>query len=341
MKIGYARVSTKHQRESLDHQIALLKKSGCAEIFSEIISGANSKRPELTKLLNHIKSGNTLVITSIDRLGRSLIDLINIIGDLKEKSVIFQTLKEQMDTSTPTGMLMFNMMGSIAEFERTLINRRVYDGVQRAKEQGKFQGRRHSVDEKIRKDYVKMVNSGDYPISYVSKMAKASLFDIYRLNVAMTALLEQPDKIANIKRNLKIGMHISYFSVRQNKLVDAVIEEIQRTNVYVRDKRDGQKWGVPFYALNLSNVNTDIHTKQPQEKYDRNQFHVGEHISFLGKNEIETYGIITQLNPKTASIVTRDKSRWRVSYSHLFKIVDGYGTEMTPRQMIDVTVIPK
>jgi DNA invertase Pin-like site-specific DNA recombinase len=179
MKIGYARVSTKHQREYLDHQITLLKQAGCTEIFSEIISGANAKRPELTRLLGHIKSGNTLVITSIDRLGRSLIDLIHIISNLKEISVTFQTLKEQMDTSTPTGMLMFNMMGSIAEFERTLINRRIYDGVQRAKEQGKFKGRRHSVDEKIRKEYVKMMNSGDYPISYVSKMAKVSRQTLY------------------------------------------------------------------------------------------------------------------------------------------------------------------
>lgn len=84
-----------------------------------------------------------------------------------------------MDTSTPTGMLMFNMMGSIAEFERTLINRRIYEGVQRAKEQGKFKGRRHSVEEKIRKEYVKMMNSGDYPVSYVSKMAKVSRQTLY------------------------------------------------------------------------------------------------------------------------------------------------------------------
>lgn len=179
MKIGYARVSTKHQRESLDQQIVILRTAGCTEIFSEIMSGANAKRPELTKLLEHIKSGNTLVITSIDRLGRSLKDLIDIIANLKNRSIIFQTLKEKMDTSTPTGMLMFNMMGSIAEFERTLINRRIYDGVQRAKEQGKFKGRRHSVDEKIRKDYVKMMNSGDYPTSYVSKMAKVSRQTLY------------------------------------------------------------------------------------------------------------------------------------------------------------------
>lgn len=174
----------------------------------------------------------------------------------------------------------------------------------------------------------------------MSELEQASLFDIYRLKVAMSAFLEQPEKIRALKQQLRVGMHISYFSFKSNKLVDAVIEEIQRTNVYVKDKHDGQKWGVPFYALNLGNVNTDIDKKQTQEKFDLNQFQVGEHISFIGKNDEETNGIITQLNPKTASIITRDGSRWRVSYSHLFKIVDAYGTETSPRQMVDAKLIP-
>ena len=134
MKIGYARVSTKHQRESLDQQIDLLRQAGCKKVYSEVISGVSSKRPELTKLLSEIQTGDILVITAVDRLGRSLKDLIGIISDLKERSIYFQSLKEQMDTGIDTGMLMFNMMGSIAEFERSLINRRIYEGVKRAKE---------------------------------------------------------------------------------------------------------------------------------------------------------------------------------------------------------------
>ena len=141
MKIGYARVSTKHQRESLDQQIDLLRQAGCKKVYSEVISGVSSKRPELTKLLSEIQTGDILVITAVDRLGRSLKDLIGIISDLKERSIYFQSLKEQMDTGTDTGMLMFNMMGSIAEFERSLINRRIYEGVKRAKELGKYKGR--------------------------------------------------------------------------------------------------------------------------------------------------------------------------------------------------------
>lgn len=183
MKIAYARVSTKHQRESLDQQIALLKEAGCKKVYSEIISGVSSKRPELTKLLNEIQTGDTLVITAVDRLGRSLKDLIGIISDLKERSIYFQSLKEQMDTATDTGMLMFNMMGSIAEFERNLINRRIYDGVKRAKELGKYKGRVHSADKTIRREYVQMLKSGKYSVSYLAKMAKVSRQTLYNWQV--------------------------------------------------------------------------------------------------------------------------------------------------------------
>lgn len=186
MKFGYARVSTKHQRESLDAQIVKLNDNGCDEVYSEIISGSSAKRPKLTKLLEALKSGDTLVITSIDRLGRSLKDLIHIISILKEQNVSFQSLKEQMDTGTDSGMLMFNMMGSIAEFERSLINRRIYEGVKRAKDLGKYKGRTYSTEKSIRQEYVKMMTSSDYSISYIAKMAKVSRQTLYnwRLDLA-------------------------------------------------------------------------------------------------------------------------------------------------------------
>jgi DNA invertase Pin-like site-specific DNA recombinase len=185
MKIGYARVSTKHQCESLDQQIVILKKAGCEEVYSEVISGAKSKRKELTLVLQKLKDKDTLTITSIDRLGRSLKDLISIITNLKERNIKFQSLKEQMDTSTDSGMLMFNMMGSIAEFERTLINRRIYDGVQRAKEQGKYKGKAYSVDQDIRKEYVDMLASGKYTASYIARMAKISRQTLYNWKTAL------------------------------------------------------------------------------------------------------------------------------------------------------------
>jgi DNA invertase Pin-like site-specific DNA recombinase len=94
-------------------------------------------------------------------------------------------LKEQMDTSTDSGMLMFNMMGSIAEFERKLINRRIYDGVQRAKEQGKYKGKAYSVDQDIRKEYIDMLASGKYTASYIARMAKISRQTLYNWKAAL------------------------------------------------------------------------------------------------------------------------------------------------------------
>ena len=185
MKIGYARVSTKHQCASLDQQILQLQKFGCEKVYSEVVSGAKSKRQELTKVLNQLKADDTLVIATLDRLGRSLKDLIAIIADLKERSVGFHCLKDQMDTNTDSGMLMFNMMGSIADFERKLINRRVYEGVKRAKALGKYKGKTYSAEESIRKEYVDMMNNGKYTVGYLAKMAKVSRQTLYNWKVAL------------------------------------------------------------------------------------------------------------------------------------------------------------
>ena len=187
MNIGYARVSTKHQCESLDQQIALLKKAGCEAVYSEVVSGAKSKRKELTSVLQKLKANNTLVIAAIDRLGRSLKELIEIVASLQERNIKFTSLKEQMDTSTDSGMLMFNMMGSIAEFERKLINRRIYDGVQRAKAQGKYKGKSYSVDSDIRKEYVDMLESGKYTAAYIARMAKVSRQTLYNWKAGLAS----------------------------------------------------------------------------------------------------------------------------------------------------------
>ncbi len=108
-------------------------------------------------------------------------------------------------------------------------------------------------------------------------------------------------------------------------------------SVYASDKSNGKQWSIPLCAINLANINTDIHTVSGHGKLDRNQFQVGETVSFLGKNDQETYGIITQLNPKTVSITTRDGTNWRVYYSNLFKILDAQGQSFTPGMVIDVT----
>ena len=114
-----------------------------------------------------------------------------------------------------------------------------------------------------------------------------------------------------------------------------MVEQILRNSVCVQEKRNGKKWRVPLCAINLANVETSIYPHS--DRLNRNQLQTGEVIGFLGANSQETYGIITQLNPKTATITTRDGSRWRVSYGHLFKVLDAQTQKSHENKIIDVT----
>lgn len=171
----------------------------------------------------------------------------------------------------------------------------------------------------------------------VRALEQASLFDVYRLNAAIRILLEQPEKQETIKRQLRVGMSISYFSTHANALREGVIEEILRNRVHVREKISGQQWRVPLCAINLARVETTIPPRSGKEKLTKNQLQLGEVIGFLRYNGTETYGIIVQLNPKTVTIETREGERWRVYYHDVFKILDGQAQEGKEYQMIDVT----
>lgn len=131
---GYARCSTLEQ--NTDMQIAALKNRGCAEIAEEHISGAADHKPALETLLLKLKSGDTLIVWKLDRLGRSLESLGRIVRELNERSINFISLTESIDTSTIQGKLFFNIMASVAEFERELIRERVLTGVRNAMANG-------------------------------------------------------------------------------------------------------------------------------------------------------------------------------------------------------------
>lgn len=137
--IGYARVSTVGQ--SLENQIELLKEYGCIKIFEEKQSGAKSNRKALREALEYLREGDKLIVTKIDRLARSVKDLHNIASELEDKGIGLVFLKEQIDFSTPSGKLMFTLLGAIGEFERDLISERTSEGRERAKKQGKHMGR--------------------------------------------------------------------------------------------------------------------------------------------------------------------------------------------------------
>ncbi|MGN0496000.1 MAG: recombinase family protein [Lachnospiraceae bacterium] len=138
-KIGYVRVSTTEQNE--ERQIISLKEQGVEKMFIDKLSGKDTKRPELQKMLEYIREGDTLIVSEYSRLARSTQDLLNLVKQLTDKGVQVISLKENLDTSTPQGKLMLTVFAALAEFERELTLQRQREGITLAKEQGKYKGR--------------------------------------------------------------------------------------------------------------------------------------------------------------------------------------------------------
>ncbi|MBG0828577.1 recombinase family protein [Planomonospora sp. ID67723] len=141
--LGYARVSTDDQDPALQHDA--LTAAGCDRIFSDVASGAKAERPQLAKLLDYAREGDTVVVWKLDRLGRSLPHLIETVGAMRDRGIHFRSLQEAMDTSTPGGKLIFHIFGAIAEFERDLIRERTNAGLAAARARGRFGGRKRAM----------------------------------------------------------------------------------------------------------------------------------------------------------------------------------------------------
>jgi DNA invertase Pin-like site-specific DNA recombinase len=139
MLIGYARVSTQDQTPEL--QLDALQRIGCEKIFTEKASGSQRDRSQLKAALEYVRSGDTLVVWKLDRLARSLKQLIETIEQLKERDIDFRSLTEAIDTATPGGRLTFHIFGALAEFERSLIQERTLAGLASARARGKRGGR--------------------------------------------------------------------------------------------------------------------------------------------------------------------------------------------------------
>ncbi|MBF0192552.1 MAG: hypothetical protein HQL99_15655 [Magnetococcales bacterium] len=170
-------------------------------------------------------------------------------------------------------------------------------------------------------------------------LQNASLFDLFRLRAGIDNMLDQPDRLQQVRRCLKPGMTISYFNSRQNRLMDAVVEEVQRTSVHVFDKTSGQKWRIPLYMINMDGTDTDIHAHDRSEKLDKNQLKVGDTIGYHDRQNREVYGTILQLNQKTATVLTSTDERWRVSYGLLFRVMDGEGRHASDAGLIEGEII--
>lgn len=139
MNVGYARVSTDDQKSTL--QTDALKAAGCERIFEDIASGAKSDRPGLEQALDFMRTGDTLVVWKLDRLARSMRQLIDTVELLQSKGIGFRSLTESIDTTTAGGMLVFHIFGALAEFERAIIRERTRAGLDAARARGRKGGR--------------------------------------------------------------------------------------------------------------------------------------------------------------------------------------------------------
>lgn len=186
-KVGYARVSTHEQ--NLDLQMDALKQAGCIRIFKDKISGSKEHRKELDEALDYVRPGDTLVVWRLDRAGRSLRHLIDLLQLLQEKGVDLITLtgQERIDTTSSTGKLMFHLMAILAEFERDLIRERTKAGLEAARARGRVGGRHITItpkNNKVRMAQQMHTNNTDMPITEMAKTLGISRATFYRyLNV--------------------------------------------------------------------------------------------------------------------------------------------------------------
>jgi DNA invertase Pin-like site-specific DNA recombinase len=158
MRIGYARVSTEDQDTSL--QVAALKKDGCERIYRENASGGRWDRPELQRLLEHSRKGDVLVVWKLDRLSRSLRDVLTIMDRLSEMKVGFKSLTEAIDTTTAAGRMQMQLVGAFAEFERAMLRERTKAGLEAARKEGRIGGRPSKLTQQQRKEIISMVSRG-------------------------------------------------------------------------------------------------------------------------------------------------------------------------------------
>jgi DNA invertase Pin-like site-specific DNA recombinase len=176
--IGYARVSTDDQNASL--QVDALKKAGCIKVFTDHASGSKASRPELDRMLDQLRAGDVIVVWRLDRLGRSLKNLIELVEGLADRGVGFRSLSESIDTTTANGRLFFSIMGALAEFERDLIRERTNAGLLAARARGRVGGRPSVMNAKKIDKARKLYDSRQHTVAEIADMLNVSVATIYR-----------------------------------------------------------------------------------------------------------------------------------------------------------------
>lgn len=178
MLVGYARVSTEEQ--NFDLQIDALQQAGCEKIFQDEMSGAKAERPGLSAALSFARNGDTLVVWRLDRLGRSLKDLIARVEDLQQRGVAFRSLHESIDTGSPSGKLQFHIFSALAEFERDLIHERTMAGLKAARARGRVGGRKRSMTSEKVKLASRLMQDRTISVDAICRTLHVSRATLYR-----------------------------------------------------------------------------------------------------------------------------------------------------------------
>lgn len=177
MLIGYARVSTDDQ--NLDLQLDALKAAGCYQVCTDKLSGAVTNRPGLAEAFKYLRPGDTLVIWKLDRLGRTVKGLVDLVGELQAKDIQFRSITDGIDTSTPAGRFFFHVMAAMAEMEKDLIRERTQAGLAAAKARGRTGGRKKVMDESRIASARKLIDAGT-PVAEVAKHLGVGRATLYR-----------------------------------------------------------------------------------------------------------------------------------------------------------------
>ncbi len=176
--VGYARVSTADQ--NLDLQVDALHRAGCIRVFTDTASGSLTERPQLSAALDYLRRGDTLVVWRLDRLGRSLKHLLTLVEGLDEREIDFKSLQESLDTTTPSGKLLFQVMGALAEFERSLIRERTHAGLAAARARGRVGGRKPVLTPQKAAVARRLYDGKEHTVAEIAKVLGVSRATIYR-----------------------------------------------------------------------------------------------------------------------------------------------------------------
>ena len=177
-RIGYARVSTDDQ--NLDLQRDALARAGCSTIYEETASGKSAGRPELEQCRKALRAGDTLVVWRLDRLGRSLPDLVRIVAELEQSDIDFESLGEKIETGSAAGKLVFHVFAALAEFERNLIRERTHAGLAAARARGRSGGRKPKLNEKQVREIKAMLRDPHIQVADVARRYGVSRTTLYK-----------------------------------------------------------------------------------------------------------------------------------------------------------------